>query len=752
MLEPRSVAVVGASARPGSFGERLATEALRSRWVRQVHLVNPAYDEVLGRTCVASLADLEEPVDLVLMGVPDSALLEQVRLAGAQDAKGVVVFGSARGLGSSVASAAAAAGLAVCGAGCMGFVNVSRGVRAIGYLERDPLVPGPVALVTHSGSVFSALLRTHRRLELSLAVSSGQELVTTTADYLDYALSLPETRVVGLFLETMRDVPRLRDALARAAEDDVPVVALTVGESRTGRSLVASHSGALAGGTTAWEALFGAYGVHRVSDLDELVDTLELFAVGRRARRRATSGRQHGIATVHDSGGERAMAADLAETAGVRFAALGPATTDRLASLLEDGLLPSNPLDVWGTGADTEELFADCLTALAADEAVEVTALAVDLVEEYDGDESYPDAVLRAHEESDAPLVVLCSLAAAVDQVCAGRLRAAGVPVLEGLSSGLRALGHLVDAAAPVTLPEHAWFDGEASRLAGVVQGGASHLAGVVQGGASHLAGAVEGEASHSAGVVHGEASLPAGAVDGEASHLAGGSALGGDSSARSSRWAARLAGQPLSVPDVFDLLSDYGLDVARPVLCGSVDEVLYAAEVVGYPVVLKTAATGVSHKVDVDGVLVGLRDEHALALGYADLAARLGADVLVQPMIQPGVELSVGIVHDPHVGPLVMVAVGGTLVELVAARAVALPPVGRRRAAAMLESLPQISALLEGVRGQEPSDRDAVESALVAVATIAWELGTFIEALDVNPLICEAKGATAVDVLLVRR
>ena len=120
------------------------------------------------------------------------------------------------------------------GAGCMGFVNVARGLRALGYVEREVLQPGPIALLTHSGSAFSALLRTHRRLEYSLAVSSGQELVTTTADYLDYALSLPETRVVGLFLETMRDVPRLRDGLARAAELDVPVVALAVGATAAG--------------------------------------------------------------------------------------------------------------------------------------------------------------------------------------------------------------------------------------------------------------------------------------------------------------------------------------------------------------------------------------------------------------------------------------------------------------------------------------------------------------------------------------
>ena len=173
--------------------------------------------------------------------------------------------------------------MAVCGAGCMGFVNVARGLRAIGYVEPDPLPSGPVALVTHSGSVFSALLRTRRGFGFSLAVSSGQELVTTAADYARYALELAETKVLALVLEAIRDAPGLRAVLADALAADVPVVLLSVGASKAGQALVSAHSGALAAADGAWEALAGAYGLHRVRDLAELADTLELFASGRRA-------------------------------------------------------------------------------------------------------------------------------------------------------------------------------------------------------------------------------------------------------------------------------------------------------------------------------------------------------------------------------------------------------------------------------------------------------------------------------------
>jgi len=344
-------------------------------------------------------------------------------------------------------------------------VNVARGLRAVGYVERDPLPAGPVALVTHSGSVFSALLRTRRAFGFTIAVSSGQELVTPAAAYARYALSLPETKVLALVLEAIRDAPLLRDVLAAAAERDVPVVLLPAGASARGRTMVTAHSGALAAGDGAWQALAAAYGVHRVGDLGELADTLELFCAGRRP---PTAGR--GLATVHDSGFERAHVTDVAVDVGVEFAAIGAATRQRLAGVLDPGLEPGNPLDVWGTGRDTPELFTEAMSALAADPVVGAVALAVDLVPEYDEDDSYPQAALAVAAATDKPVAVLASVPAAIDQRAAARLRAAGVPVLESTRSGLLALRHLlaprVAPPAEPPPPDVARRDRWAARLA----------------------------------------------------------------------------------------------------------------------------------------------------------------------------------------------------------------------------------------------------------------------------------------------
>ncbi len=687
MLEARSVAVVGASARPGSFGDRVLRELEQSASAPEIHLVNPRYDEIGGRPCLASLDEIAGPVDLVLFCVGDASLAEQVeRAAGRRDRAGVI-YGSAVDADGSlrrrIAETARDAGMELCGGGCMGFVNRVHGLRAIGYLEPNPLEAGPIALVTHSGSAFSALLRADRRLGWTLAVSSGQELVTTTSSYLDYALALPETRIVALLLETLRDPVALRASLDRCRDAGVPVVILTVGASPGGRAMVAAHSGALAGDDATWEALCDAHGLLRVRDLDEMANTLELLAAGRRPLR--PGGRQpagSGIAAAHDSGAERALLVDVADSLGVPFARISPATRQRLADLLDPGLEPANPLDVWGTGTSTRELFGGCLLSLAADEAVDAVVLAVDLVPELDGDSAYSQAAVDAAAATESPLCLLTNLACALDRSNARRLRRAGIPVLEGTRSGLLALRHLLELADRT-----------------------------------------------------GEGRVPVPAPD----------------SGRRQRWQGRLAAGPLDGSASLALLHDYGLAVPAHTAVGSAAEAAEAAGALGWPVVLKTDDAAIAHKSDVGGVVLGLDSAAAVTAAYEEMAARLGPKALVMTTAPAGVELALGIVRDPLLGPVVVVGSGGVLVEILADRALGLPPLDTKAAHRLLGRL-AARRLLDGVRGAPPADLEAVAAAVVALSDLAVELGDDIEALDVNPLRCGPDGALALDALVVAR
>ncbi len=691
-----------------------------------------------------------------------------------------------------LAAIARAAGMGLCGAGCMGFVNVARGLRAIGYVEPDQLPAGPVALVTHSGSVFSALLRSGRAIGFTLAVSSGQELVTTAAAYLEYALGLPETRVLALVLEAMREPDRLRAVLASAAARDIPVVLLTVGSSARGQAMVAAHSGALAAQDGGWEALADGYGVHRVGDLAELADTLELFAIGRRVQF-PTATRQppppparllhdhggfwgfeapkpsvimesgaSGIATVHDSGLERAHTADLADQLGVPYASIGEPTLVRLASLLDPGLQAANPLDMWGTGGDAQRQLAESLVTLAEDPAVAAVALAVDLVREFDGDRSYPGAVLAAAARTAKPVAVLANFARAVDQDAAGELRAAGIPVLESMRTGLLALRHLLDHADRHNHAAHAAQAALAPQAADAERADDAEQAAHAE-QADHAPQAEQ--AAHADGAqavaVPGEGRTgkdrrPTRRPQPDDEYVGEGRSSGRlpgsrqPSEARRARGAALLAAGQTTAP-LLELLSEYGIAVARTEPAADIDTALAAAGVIGYPVVLKTDEPAILHKSDADGVLLGIRDPAELTAAYRDLCARLGPRTLVSESIPAAPELALGIARDADLGPLIVVGAGGVLVELLADRSVALPPVGEKQASRMLGRL-RVSRLLAGVRGAPPADIGAVIRSITGLSALAIELGDELAALDVNPLICGPAGAIAVDALAVRR
>jgi acyl-CoA synthetase (NDP forming) len=311
-------------------------------------------------------------------------------------------------------------------------------------------------------------------------------------------------------------------------------------------------------------------------------------------------------------------------------------------------------------------------------------ALAIDLVPEFDGDESYPLALQDVWASTDTPLALLSTMHSAMDPRQAARLRGHGIPVLEGARSGLVALSHLASYGAPVP---------DATRQP------------------------------------------PAVSVDRD----------------RQASWRRRLAHGPLDAITSFALLADYGLPVVESAAAGSADEAVAAARTIGGPVAMKTDEPGIAHKSDVGGVRLGLAGDDQVAAAYADLAERIGPRVVVSAMAGDGVELALGIVRDPLLGPLVLVAAGGVLVELLDDRVVALPPVAPAVARRAVDRL-KVRRLLDGFRGAPAADVEALLSAVTALSALAMELGDAIDAVDVNPVVVRPDGLRAVDALVVPR
>jgi acyl-CoA synthetase (NDP forming) len=460
-----------------------------------------------------------------------------------------------------------------------------------------------------------------------------------------------------------------------------------------------------------------------VATLDELADTCELLA-GRPAQ-------PGGLAAIHDSGGERAHLLDVAERLRVPLAEISEATRQQLAAVLEPGLPATNPLDAWGTGNDADQIFATCIRALLEDPATAALAPNLDLTTEPTPDTSYTGLATAAAAATAKPVAVIANLASAVDRAEAAVLRAAGVPVLEGTATGLTAFAHLL-AHRDFLARREAVNNPEPS-----VPGWAT---------LPH-----RGTRRRRVGVPRAR-----GPGAGERTAQGAGGARGAEGAR--GRWRRRLeatggppaaAGWPLDEAEGLALLRDWGVPVVAAEVAGDLEGALAAAGRVGWPVALKTAVPGVAHKSDVGGVRLGLDGPEELAAAYRDLAARLGPRVLVAAMAGPGVELALGVVVDPQFGPLVMVAAGGVLVEVLGDRRFALPPVEHRQAMAMLDRL-AVRPLLDGVRGAPPADLDAVARAVVDLSVLAVDLGDRLAALDVNPLVAGSDGCLAVDALVV--
>jgi acyl-CoA synthetase (NDP forming) len=440
LLKPASIALVGASVRPDTPGNTMVRAVAADGYRGKVYAINPKYQLVEGVPCFPDLASLPEQVEHVVLGLANDYLEEGLRDAIRHGARAVTIFASCDltgephdPLASRLTAIAREAGIVICGGNGMGFFNPQIGLRVTGYASELPMKPGGVAFITQSGSAFSALAYSDQRLKFSLCVSSGRELTTTAGDYLDWALDQPATKVVGLFLETARQPDRFAASLEKADRLGIPVVVLKVGRTELSAAFAASHSGAIAGDDAAYEALFSRWGVVGVDTLDQLAANLLLFSVAKPAA-------AGGLASLHDSGGEREMVADLAEKAGVRFAAVSDETLDRLRSHLDSGLQPANPLDVWGSGKDFEIHVEACMEALLADPDTAIGVLFQDIRDGSYVAAGFTRALIAASRRSGKPVAVVSNYASVNHRRLALATTEAGVPVIDGTEEGLQAI------------------------------------------------------------------------------------------------------------------------------------------------------------------------------------------------------------------------------------------------------------------------------------------------------------------------
>jgi len=463
LLRPRSIAVLGATERDGTVGRIAVENLLQGGFGGRLYAVNPGRDKVLGLPCHASLAALPERVEHVVFAVADSrveAALDEVIAHGARAATlmSSLVLENDRTppLRDRVLAKIRSAGLLVCGANGMGFYNFMDGIWACGFRTRRHARGGNVAYISHSGSGMCGIVDSEERIDFNLVVSTGQELAVAMDEYLDFALDQPSTRVVGLFMETARNPAGLARAFAKARERRIPIVALKVGRTELSARLTVSHSGAIAGQDGVYQALFDRYGVRRVDDMDELATALILFA----QPHPVAAG---GLVSIHDSGGERQLLIDLADRERVPLTRLTPASTAKLAALLDPGLPAINPLDAWSTGGpDYHVSMQQCFATLMGDPGAAIGAVIHDRAPGGGIHDSYIDYLRAGHRASGKPAVLVANRQGTGSDPLVVAATREGYPVVDGVVPFLRGVRHLFgyrdflarERPAPAALPD----------------------------------------------------------------------------------------------------------------------------------------------------------------------------------------------------------------------------------------------------------------------------------------------------------
>lgn len=687
MLAPRSVALVGASERAGTVGSAMVEVLAGGGFEGDIWPVNPRYETLGERACYPALDALPGPPDLAVLSVASHRMEETLAAAIRAGTKSAAIFDPCMMEGESeprlldrLKAMAREAGLPVCGGNGMGFYAYAS-KTFVSFQAPLQTTPGGIALFCHSGSVFVLLANADRRYRFNLVTSQGQEINGSVADYMDWALDQPETRVLALFVETVRDPEAFVAALEKARRRDIPVVINKVGRTEASAELARSHSGAIAGSDAAFQAIVERYGAVRTDDLDGLMATAQFLAA-------APPLGEGGLSAVLDSGGLREGLIDLAEEMGVPLTQLAPATVTRLKGFLPPMLEPVNPLDAAGPLNDAfNDVIAQGMDTLADDPGTAALFVEVHADDRFAYAPDLLEHVKGLPARTGLPVAFVSSVAQVANPELAAGFADAGVPVINGLRTALIAV--------------RAGFRMRDRRRAA-------------------------------------EEPAPPPADAG-----------------RVAFWRERLkGGTPMDEAEGLALCADFGVPTVASEVVEDREAAVAAARRLGLDaglaVALKSAQPGLDHKSDADGVRLGLAGEGQVAAAYDDIAGRLGPRVTVAAMAGAGTELAFGMVRDAQFGPLVVVAAGGVLIEVLEDRVFAVPPFGQATARALIARL-RAAKLLAGVRGRPAADLDAVAAALSAFSVLADALGReAIAEIDLNPVICGPDGAVAVDALVV--
>ncbi len=694
LFRPASVAVVGASNKPGKVGTSLFRNLLQAGFRGVAYPVNPSWKSVSGVRCYPDVASLPEAPELGVVIVPAPQVADVVEELGKAGAHGVIVIsGGFREVGEAGAALEAEVvrqatkyRMSLVGPNCFGVLNTHPDVSLNATFSENLPPRGNIAFVSQSGALCAGILAygIAERIGFSRFVSVGNRAGVDENDLLRSLAHDEATKVILLYVESLADGRGFLEA-AREVTERKPVLVIKSGRTPAGERAARSHTGSLAqsGRAQLYDALFAQSGVLRADTLGVLFRTAKIFATGL-----TLDGPRLVILT--NSGGPGIVAADAAIRNGLELPPLPPATRAELVRRLPSIAAVANPLDM--TADVAAEAYRDTLRTLLSSPEIHAALVIATPTGTMTG-ASVARAILEVKATTPKPIVAC--LFGVTDLSGEVRfLEESGVPAFTFPEEAVQGLGSLARYQAWKTRPRTV------------------------------------------------ARSFP---VDREA--------------VRTTLERAERAGTTV-LPEYAarSLLAAYGLPFPEVARVTTVEEAVRAAEAIGYPVVMKVASPEISHKTDVGGVALGLQDAEMVrgawqrmhqSLAKAAPTARIeGFEVEAQ--VAGGKEVLIGVQRDPNFGPIVVFGMGGIYVEVLRDVTFRLAPVRPLSAQHMIESV-RAFPMLQGVRGESPSDLPALQEAIERISQLAVELPQVAE-LDLNPLIVRpaGKGVVAVDARVV--
>ncbi|HUT77004.1 MAG TPA: acetate--CoA ligase family protein [Polyangia bacterium] len=696
MFRPRSVAVLGASARRGSIGREVIRNLVTGEYRGKVFPVNPAQDVVMSMKCYGSVLDIPDPVDLAVVIVPKTTALDAIRECGEKGVKSLVIVSA--GFGETgrpdgcerereLRKLLSRYGMRAAGPNCMGVINTDADVHLNASFSRLTPPSGPIAFVTQSGALGESMLElaAERGTGISKFCSIGNRVDVDAVDLVTYWGADPNTRVIAMYVESFFD-PRRFVPEARRVARDKPIIAVKAGRTAAGARAALSHTGSMVGRDISYDALFEECGIIRVGSVTELFDVAAALA-----EQPAAAGPR--VAVVTNAGGPGILATDALAGLGLTIGPLSDETTSALRQALHPEASVGNPVDALASAAAAD--YDAAIRGILADPGVDGLLVIFAPPIMSDADAVGRTIAAACREAGGGKPVVACFMTRS-SSLGEGRrwLREAGIPTYLFPEAAAKALAALVDHGRARSRPEDDIPELDVDRKRGreIVETARERLA------------------------------------------AAGGSGL-------------------LGLEEAQDLVAAYGIPVPRVAFACTLEEALEAAAGIGWPVVAKVDSPAIPHRTDVKGVEVGIEDEGDLVRAWRRLSEVLrahgdgGGRIAIQQAFGGCRETIIGMSADPVFGPLIMFGMGGIHVEVIRDVVFRLHPVGALHAREMVRQVRGLP-LLAGTRGEASSDLDFLEQCLMRLSLLVSDHPEVTE-IEINPLLVAPAGqpSAAVDV-----